>query len=122
LPATQRPKRRYHENADGDRFHKKGADWVDAYPTRKGISAWWRAPLLVSATIDKRFKVLPEIAAPNHLLPNDLLQTARSVIVFFLPFKRALVAEKSHGKFPVRNWSLAYNDTNILKGYTPRTC
>lgn len=68
-----------------DFIRREIADWVVPYPTRKGVSAWWRAPLLASATIAKRFKVLPEIAVPNHLLPNDLLQTARSVIVFFCP-------------------------------------
>jgi epoxyqueuosine reductase QueG len=97
-----------------DFIRREVADWVAAYSTRKGVTDWWRTPLLVSATIDERFKVLPEIAAPDHLLPNDLLETVRTVIVFFLPFKRALVAENSQGKFPVRNWLLAYNDTNIL--------
>lgn len=91
-------------------------DFVDAAPDAGGTPRWWRSPLLVTAGADARFDALPRIAAPDHLLPADLLGTARSVIVYFLPFTRELVMENSHGKFPVRNWGLAYNDTNELIG------
>lgn len=91
-------------------------DFVDAAPDAGGTPRWWRSPLLVTAGADARFEALPRIAAPDHLLPADLLGTARSVIVYFLPFTRELVMENSHGKFPVRNWGLAYNDTNELIG------
>ena len=61
-----------------DFLRKKVADWVVAYPTRQGVTDWWRAPLLVSAKIDERFEVLPQIAAPDHFLPDVLLETART--------------------------------------------
>lgn len=90
------------------------ADFVAEYPEKNNEFPWWREPLLVTAKIDERFNNLPHIAARDHLLPTGLLETAQSVIVYFLPFKRELVRENSKGKFPVRNWALAYNDTNKL--------
>ncbi len=89
-------------------------DFVEEYPEKNNEFPWWCEPLLVTAKVDERFNDLPRIAAGNHLLPNDLLKTARTVIVYFLPFKRELVLENSKEKFPVRNWAIAYNDTNKL--------
>ena len=46
--------------------------------------------------------------------PCDLLPTARSVIVFFIPFEKELVKENKAGDRPSRNWGLAYVQTNDL--------
>jgi len=54
------------------------------------------------------------IAAEDHLHPGDLLPTARSVIVFFIPFRKDLVRENRKGDRPCRNWGLAYVQTNDL--------
>jgi epoxyqueuosine reductase QueG len=69
---------------------------------------------MASAPIDQRFDVLPKIAAANHIHPQDLLPTAKSVIVFFIPFQRQLVEENRNGDRPCRNWGLAYVQTNDL--------
>jgi epoxyqueuosine reductase len=45
-----------------------------------------------------------------------LLPAAKSVIVFFIPFKRKLVQENKAGNRPCRNWGLAYVQTNDLIG------
>ncbi|MBW1817795.1 MAG: hypothetical protein JRJ60_11630, partial [Deltaproteobacteria bacterium] len=75
---------------------------------------WWRPPLLSTAAADHRFDVLPRIASSDHLLPRDLLVSAKSVIVFFIPFKKKLLDENTPGKFPCRNWGVAYQATNRL--------
>ncbi len=67
-------------------------------PARLKHEGWWRKPLLVSAPIDQRFDVLPEIAMDEHLHPQDLLNTARSVIVFFIPFVKELIKENKPGR------------------------
>lgn len=74
----------------------------------------WRTPLSVTAKADNRFDILPEIAAPDHALPKDLLASAKSVIVFFVPFTKELAKENHKGKIPCRNWGLAYESTNLL--------
>lgn len=89
-------------------------DYVAAEPERSKTEDFWRSPILASAPVDDRFDVLPQIAMDEHLLPHDLLETARSVLVFFIPFKKALVKENREGDRPCKNWGLAYVRTNNL--------
>jgi epoxyqueuosine reductase QueG len=88
--------------------------YVEDEPARSGIGGWWWKPLLVSASIDDRFDILPEIAMQGHLHPYDLLNTSRSVVVFFIPFIKKLVKENRPGDRPSRDWGVAYVQTNDL--------
>lgn len=88
--------------------------FVAAEPNRIGTEGFWQTPLLVSAPIDERFEILPQVAFNEHLHPHDLLPSAKSLIVFFVPFKRELVKENKQGDRPCRNWGLAYVQTNDL--------
>ena len=88
--------------------------YVSDEPLRLGFAGWWQTPLQTSAPIDQRFDILPQIACGDHLHPHDLLQTAKSVVVFFIPFKRELVKENKAGDRPCRNWGVAYVHTNDL--------
>jgi epoxyqueuosine reductase QueG len=88
--------------------------FVAEEPARIGSQGWWRAPLLATAPVDERFERLARIAADDHLHPRDLLPAARSVIVFFIPFRKELVRENREGERPCRNWGLAYVQTNDL--------
>lgn len=89
-------------------------EFVSSYPLKSHIRNWWRKPLLATGRADDRFRVLPQIASEEHLLPHDLLYSANTVIVFFLPFVKELIEENSSGKFPCRSWGLAYEATNDL--------
>lgn len=88
--------------------------YVAEEPARINSDGWWRKPLLVTSPIDERFDVLPRIAMDEHHHPYDLLKTAQSVIVFFIPFIRDLVKENKDGERPCRNWGVAYVQTNDL--------
>jgi len=88
--------------------------YVENYPETTGVKNFWRPPLAVTAEADGRFDILPEIAADDHILPEDLLATGRSVIVFFVPFIKELAGENHKGDIPCRNWGLAYESTNLL--------
>jgi epoxyqueuosine reductase QueG len=83
-------------------------------PARLGQAGWWKTPLVAAAPVDARFDCLPSIAAPDHLHPRDLLPTARSVVVFFIPFQNALPRANRPGGRPCRDWGVAYVDTNRL--------
>ena len=83
---------------------------------RIGEAGWWRRPLMASARIDSRFDGLPEIAYREHMMPRDLLPSAKSVVVFFIPFTKDLILENRKGGRPCRNWGLAYVRTNDLIG------
>jgi epoxyqueuosine reductase QueG len=88
--------------------------FVQDYPETRGVPNIWRTPLAAFASVDDRFAILPKIAAPGHALPKDLLPDGRTVIVFFVPFTRALAKENHSGDTPCRNWGLAYQQTNTL--------
>ena len=99
---------------DIDQLRQLVEHYVEKEPNRLGSAGWWQTPSTVSATIDGRFEQLPRIAFAEHYHPHDLLPTARSVIVFFIPFTKDLVKENKSGDRPCRNWGLAYVQTNDL--------
>ncbi|MFP4349595.1 MAG: epoxyqueuosine reductase [Thermodesulfobacteriota bacterium] len=90
---------------------------VKTYSQKNDLHRFWRTPLLATAVADDRFDVLPRIAAEDHVLPRDLLDTARSVVVFFVPFSKELANENHPGDNPSRSWGLAYEATNRLIGH-----
>ncbi|MGW8193971.1 MAG: epoxyqueuosine reductase [Desulforhopalus sp.] len=75
---------------------------------------WWRDPVLATADADERFAILPQIAAPNHLLPSELLISCRTVVVFFIPFTEELSDSNIDGKFPSDDWGRSLAITNAL--------
>ncbi|HDM09080.1 MAG TPA: epoxyqueuosine reductase, partial [Desulfobacteraceae bacterium] len=91
-------------------------EFMRSYRDQSRIRNWWRDPLLVTARIDERFNILPRIASEEHILPQNLLPEAKTLIVFFVPFVKELVEENITGPFPCRNWGLAYEATNELIG------
>ena len=99
-----------------DDLREFAAEFVNDESLRLGTDGWWQTPLLATARIDSRFDQLTQIAADDHLHPRDLLTTAKSVIVFFIPFLKELVQENKKGERPCRNWGIAYVQTNDLIG------
>jgi epoxyqueuosine reductase QueG len=63
---------------------------------------------------DSLFLELKRIVSPTHALPNDLLPTARTVIVFFLPFHQSIARSNITGQLASREWAKAYVETNAL--------
>ena len=99
-----------------DNLRKFAEKFVTEEPVGLGTDGWWQTPLLTAAPVDARFDQLPQIAADDHLLPRDLLPTAKSVIVFYIPFKKELVKANKKGGHPCREWGVAYVQTNDLIG------
>jgi epoxyqueuosine reductase QueG len=103
-----------HISVEGMRTFTK--DFIKSEGARLEGGSLWQDPLLATAVVDARFENLPRISSDDHFLPRDLLPTARSVIVFYVPFKRGLVEENKEGDRPCRNWGVAYVETNDLIG------
>lgn len=69
------------------------------------------------AADDPNFDSLSELTAYNHLMPDDILPGACSVVCFFLPFAAEISHANEQGKEQVaREWAVAYQDTNTLVG------
>ncbi len=77
----------------------------------------YRDPLVgFAAAGDSRFGNLRQAAHPGHLMPDDLLMGAKTVISFFLPFGDVLINTNRRGPKVSREWAQAYIDTNHLIG------
>jgi epoxyqueuosine reductase QueG len=81
-------------------------------PGRSGAAGIWRTPLMAAAPADERFEALRSMGVDDHLLPRDLLPSARSVVVFFIPIKQEIARENRKGDRPSRAWGVAYSRTN----------
>ncbi len=90
---------------------------VDRWVNGHGGRRYWRFPVDVGIAdvTDPLFEKLREAVAPDHALPRDLLPSAASVVVFFLPFQEALAKEnRSETPYASRSWAEAYVATNAL--------
>lgn len=81
-----------------------------------GGKDYWREPLVACASADDpAFEDLKRVVGSDHATPRDLLPDARSVVVFFLPFRPELGLENSDcGVFASRDWAESYVATNSL--------
>ncbi len=76
----------------------------------------YREPLVgFAAAGGPRFADLRRVAAPTHMMPEEMLPGARSVVAFFLPFAASVVEANAREKERVaREWATAYVETNAL--------
>ena len=75
----------------------------------------YRTPLVGFASAqDEIFQQLKIAVAVDHLLPSDLLPDARTVLAFFLPFKREVLTGNLGGDVVAESWAYAYDVTNRL--------
>jgi epoxyqueuosine reductase QueG len=89
-------------------------DYVAIYPEKYNQRAIWREPLMACAPADDRFQRLKEITVSDHLLPQDLLFSATTVVVWFIPFKRHIQMDNTRGERPSLSWGRAYAATNEM--------
>lgn len=78
----------------------------------------YRDPLVeFVAAIDPDFSNLSKWTEFKHLMPENLLPGARSVVSFYLPFAPEIAYANEKDKEQVaREWAIAYQDTNALIG------
>jgi len=89
--------------------------FVDAYRKSENIETRWQEPLVGFADAgDPLFSQLHSAVGPTHATPNDLLEGARSVIAYFLPFDEDICRKNSGGYYAAKEWALAYVETNRL--------
>jgi epoxyqueuosine reductase QueG len=90
-------------------------DYVRSYSKSKPTTTIWQEPLISFANAnDNLFLTLKEAVSPTHVLPNDILPDAQSVIAYFIPFVQNTVKSNISGLKTSREWALAYIETNQL--------
>jgi epoxyqueuosine reductase QueG len=103
-------------NADSTQLAESITTTIRRVVTEAGTATDYREPLVAFvAAHDPRFADLRRVAQPTHIMPDDLLTGARSVISFFLPFDYWVVEANAQDKEMVaREWAEAYVETNRL--------
>ncbi len=90
-------------------------EFVKEYQNKENIKTGWREPLVNFADAeDDLFYKLKIAVSESHVLPKDILEGAKTVIAFFIPFKKDIIDSNVNGKFSSRKWALAYLETNQL--------
>ncbi len=82
-------------------------EWVE----RAFRGTLWRKPIVGFCEADE-LEVLKKWVSPDHLMPEDLLSSARSVIVYFVPFSEEVVRSNVGGHYSSKLWAYAYVETN----------
>ncbi len=88
---------------------------VREYVRENGLESIWEPPLARCADArDPLFARLKEIVVPNHYLPEDYLPGARTVVSWFIPFKKAIADGNKEGFHCSAAWAGAYLATNAM--------
>jgi epoxyqueuosine reductase QueG len=88
---------------------------IEHYSRSNDSKDFYRKPLIkVISAENKKIIDLKRIVSPKHLLPKDILNDAKSIISFFIPFTNEIVKSNIAGKMASRKWALAYIKTNDL--------
>jgi epoxyqueuosine reductase QueG len=87
--------------------------FVKDYEKRK--PNFWEEPIIAFARADDPlFLKLKRIVSPHHLLPEEVLKEARSVICYFIPFKSDIALSNKESTYASKKWAEAYIETNKL--------
>lgn len=89
--------------------------FIQNYVAENKTSFKYGRPVVAFADAqDPEFLELKKVAVGNHNRPVDLLPDARTVICYFIPYSRELIADNRDGEMASRSWALAYVVTNKL--------
>jgi len=96
-------------------YLKELSEGIEHLITASGFATSFRSPLIGCAAADDQvFTGIKSITHQGHMLPEDLLPGAMSVIAFFLPYSKEIVQSNLEAKKVSRKWAIAYVETNKL--------
>lgn len=88
---------------------------ISSFENKKEISTRWKEPIIGYAdSKDPIFDKLKEVAFEDHLTPYDILESAKTVIAYFLPFEDFVWKSNISGRTSSVEWAKAYIETNLL--------
>ena len=91
---------------------------IFTFQSKRRLMNMWRAPLAAVLPADHALiPTLREMAAGDHLLPEELLPGAKSIIVFFVPFDNRIIESNIKGEAASKEWAGAYVTTNELLAF-----
>jgi len=98
-----------------EKIQKFIKEFVRNYKIENKTSTDWDEPIVAFANSnDPLFLKLKTLISKTHKLPKDLLKDAKTVISYFIPFKKEVVLSNIGGKDCSKGWAIAYIETNKL--------
>jgi epoxyqueuosine reductase QueG len=89
--------------------------FVRDYSEKNRTRTRWEGPLVgFAGAADPLCTDLKRWVSETHSLPEDWLEGARTVIVYFVPFNRKTSLRNRHGEKASVEWAVAYVETNQL--------
>ncbi len=91
-------------------------EYVREYQSNENISTKWGVPIVGFADAKHPYILnLKNITTPSHQLPSDVLNDAKTVIVYFAPFTKELAMTNYLSKnCSSVEWAVAYEETNAM--------
>jgi len=90
-------------------------NFVQKYKIENETSSNWEEPLVAFANAnDPLFLKLKTAISETHKLPTDLLEDAKTVISYFIPFQKEIALSNAGAKNSSKEWAIAYIETNKL--------
>lgn len=90
-------------------------DFIENYKKTFNCRTDWDEPIIGFANAsDPLFLDLKRIVNENHKLPNEILNQAKTIISYFIPFNHEVVLSNTKGKEASLEWAHAYIETNKL--------
>jgi len=88
---------------------------VIKYDANNTAYKYWKVPIIkIISANNKKLKSLKSSVSAEHLLPDDILPDAKSIISFFIPFTENIVNSNIEGKMASKEWVTGYIKTNDL--------
>jgi len=98
-----------------EKIRKLIRKFVKNYKIRIKTETDWDEPLVAFADADDPlFEKLKAVINTSHNTPTELLRDAKTVISYFIPFKKEIALSNVGGKNPSKEWAIAYIETNKL--------
>ncbi|MDO5845024.1 MAG: hypothetical protein Q4Q53_07775 [Methanocorpusculum sp.] len=88
---------------------------LEAVILKNAKADWLNSPIVCVADVNSPLiRNIRTHTFENHLMPEDILPTARVVISYFLPFRKEYALTNSEGIDPSEIWVRLYVDTNKI--------
>ncbi len=91
-------------------------EYVREYQSNENISTKWGVPIVGFADAKHPYIInLKKVISHSHQLPIDVLEDAKTVIVYFVPFTKELAMTNFLSKdCSSVEWAVAYEETNAM--------
>lgn len=91
-------------------------EYIKEYENKMQISGIWGVPLIGFADAEHPDIInLKQVISETHVLPTEVLSSARVVVAYFVPFTRELsYTNRINGEQASAEWAKAYEETNAM--------